>query len=29
MRPIPHPAASWPQRCADWLQSQGLLRPKG
>jgi acetyl esterase/lipase len=28
MRSIPHPAATWPQRCADWLQSQGLLRPK-
>lgn len=29
MRKIPHPAATWPDRAADWLKSRGLLeRPK-
>jgi acetyl esterase/lipase len=25
MRKIPHPAATWPDRCADWLKARGLL----
>lgn len=25
MRKIPHPAATWPDRAADWLKSRGLL----
>jgi acetyl esterase/lipase len=25
MRKIPHPAASWPDRAADWMKSRGLL----
>ncbi len=27
MRKIPHPAASWPDRAADWLKARGLLEP--
>jgi acetyl esterase/lipase len=26
MRKIPHPAASWPDRCADWMQTRGYLK---
>lgn len=26
MRKIEHPAASWPQRCEEWLRSQGWLK---
>jgi acetyl esterase/lipase len=26
MRPIPHPAASWTARCADWLTKQGYVQ---
>jgi acetyl esterase/lipase len=25
MRKIPHPAASWPDRAADWMKARGLL----
>jgi len=25
MRKIPHPAATWPDRAADWLKARGLL----
>ncbi|HXG62999.1 MAG TPA: alpha/beta hydrolase [Planctomycetota bacterium] len=25
IRPIPHPAASWPRRCEDWMKRRGLL----
>lgn len=28
MRKIPHPAASWPDRAADWLRARGYLTPK-
>jgi acetyl esterase/lipase len=28
MRKIPHPAATWPDRCADWLKARGLLDKK-
>jgi acetyl esterase/lipase len=28
MRKIPHPAASWPDRCADWLKTRGYLGKK-
>lgn len=27
MRPIPHPVASWPRRCEDWMRRRGLLDP--
>lgn len=26
MRKIPHPASSWPDRCADWMQARGILK---
>jgi acetyl esterase/lipase len=26
LRPSEHPCSTWPQRCADWLQSQGMLK---
>lgn len=26
MRKIPHPVASWPDRCGDWLGSRGYLK---
>jgi acetyl esterase/lipase len=26
-RPSAQPCSTWPQRCADWLRSQGLLQP--
>jgi acetyl esterase/lipase len=25
MRPIPHPAATWTGRCADWMRKQGYI----
>jgi acetyl esterase/lipase len=28
MRPSANPCATWPQRCAEWLSSQGMLKPK-
>ncbi len=28
MNKIPHPAASWPDRAADWLKARGLLEKK-
>jgi acetyl esterase/lipase len=28
MRKIPHPVASWPDRCADWLKTRGYLEAK-
>ncbi|MBA4062940.1 MAG: xylanase [Isosphaera sp.] len=28
MRKIPHPAATWPDRCADWMKARGLLEKK-
>jgi acetyl esterase/lipase len=28
MRKIPHPVASWPDRCADWMKARGLLEKK-
>jgi len=27
LRPGAQPCSSWPQRCADWLQTQGFLKP--
>lgn len=29
MRKSNNPVHTWPDRCADWLQSMGLLKPKG
>jgi len=29
LRPSDNPVSSWPQRCADWLRTQGWLEPKG
>lgn len=29
LRPSDNPVSSWPQRCADWLRTQGWLAPKG
>jgi acetyl esterase/lipase len=29
LRPSDNPVSSWPQRCADWLHTQGWLAPKG
>lgn len=26
LRPSEHPCSTWPQRCADWLQTQGMLK---
>ncbi len=26
LRPSPNPCSTWPQRCADWLRSQGFLK---
>jgi dipeptidyl aminopeptidase/acylaminoacyl peptidase len=26
-RPSAQPCSTWPQRCADWLRSQGFLKP--
>jgi acetyl esterase/lipase len=28
MKKVPHPCANWPDRCADWLKSRGLLEKK-
>jgi acetyl esterase/lipase len=28
LRPSAHPCSTWPQRCADWLRSQGLLKAR-
>ena len=28
MRKIPHPAASWADRCTDWLKTRGYLGKK-
>lgn len=28
MKKIPHPVASWPDRCGDWLKSRGYLDAK-
>jgi acetyl esterase/lipase len=27
LRPSDHPCCRWPDRCADWLRSQGMLTP--
>ncbi|MEJ7638189.1 MAG: prolyl oligopeptidase family serine peptidase [Singulisphaera sp.] len=27
LRPGAQPCSTWPQRCADWLQTQGFLKP--
>jgi acetyl esterase/lipase len=27
LRPSGKPVSTWPRRCADWLRSQGLLKP--
>lgn len=27
MKKIPHPAATWSDRCGEWMQSRGLLKP--
>lgn len=27
LRPSDNPVCTWPQRCADWMRSSGLLRP--
>jgi acetyl esterase/lipase len=27
LRPSDKPCSHWPERCADWMKSQGLLRP--
>lgn len=27
LRPSEKPASAWPQRCADWLRAQGILKP--
>jgi acetyl esterase/lipase len=27
LRPSAHPCSAWPQRCADWLRDQGVLKP--
>jgi acetyl esterase/lipase len=27
VRKYDHPISSWPERCADWLQAQGVLKP--
>jgi acetyl esterase/lipase len=27
LRPSKHPCSTWPQRCAEWLRSQGFLKP--
>ncbi len=29
LRPGPRPAATWPQRCAEWLRDQGVLASRG
>jgi len=29
LRPSDNPVSSWPQRCAEWLRTQGWLAPKG
>jgi len=26
LRPSEHPCSTWPQRCADWLRTQGMLK---
>ena len=26
MKKIPHPAATWPDRCAEWMQARGILK---
>lgn len=26
LRPSEHPASAWPQRCAEWMRSRGLLK---
>jgi acetyl esterase/lipase len=28
LRPSARPCSTWPQRCADWMRSQGFLGPK-
>jgi acetyl esterase/lipase len=28
MKKIPHPVASWPDRCADWMKARGYLTKK-
>jgi acetyl esterase/lipase len=28
LRPSDEPCSTWPQRCAEWLKAQGLLKPK-
>jgi hypothetical protein len=28
LRPSDKPCSTWPQRCAEWLKSQGLLKSK-
>ena len=27
LRPSDKPCSTWPQRCADWMKDQGLLKP--
>src|SRR5207302_552656 len=27
VRPSDRPVSTWPQRCADWLRAQGMLKP--
>jgi acetyl esterase/lipase len=29
LRPSQHPCSTWPQRCADWLRNQGVLKAGG
>jgi acetyl esterase/lipase len=29
LRQSPHPCATWPDRCAEWLRGQGLLKARG
>jgi CubicO group peptidase (beta-lactamase class C family)/acetyl esterase/lipase len=28
LRPSRQPCSTWPQRCADWMRSQGILKPR-
>jgi len=28
LRPNDKPCSTWPQRCADWMKDQGILKPK-
>jgi acetyl esterase/lipase len=27
LRPSARPCSTWPQRCAEWMKAQGLLKP--